>query len=214
MRLIQRGLFLFKKTVIGLSLALACISSASNAQGFAASESSVQIHSQQNLTSQQQRAFAEFQSEAPFFGAFYVSANGAYSWIRDINTLEAAKIVAQVSCEEHGAACSLYASIVPNVPEGREAFDKLAMSEVQRAFLWIRSNQGKSSGAAMAASGYWGYHTAVRGAGVRRAERDALRECRSRLDEFVRDQLSPQQVAALQQADLYDCRIIVSIRER
>ncbi|MEO1640826.1 MAG: hypothetical protein AAFU41_16415 [Pseudomonadota bacterium] len=214
MRSIAKDQFLFSLLKAAVSSAVLLAAAPLSAQSFAAQQARVEVMASTSLNSEQRQQFDRFSNEPSYFGAFYVSSNGGSAWHRDVNTLDAARVLAQHDCESGGSRCSLYAVMVPDAPAGRTSFDKLAMSQAPGIMQWIRARRGSSNGSAIAASPYWGYYATIRGNGVRAAERDALRDCRQDLNQRINDWLDPDQIGALQAAGLLECQIIVSVRER
>ena len=215
MQSIERDLSLFKKLLpIVLMVAATFGATLASAQGVGVREARVEVVSNQNLRDSQRSSFREFSSDPSYYGAMYVSPNGAYAWNMDINSMEAAEVLAKHSCESSGAQCSLYARSVPASRAGQEPFGGLAMSQAPGAVQWIRQNRGRDNAVALAASPYWGYWTQMNSRGTRVAETRALRECQRSIESRMSEWLEPDEIQALQRAGLFDCRIIVSIRGR
>jgi len=212
--LMPREAFLFNMRYILLALLLSCAGTAVTGQNFAATQAKVTVVGNTQLNAQQRAAFDRFKSDPEYYGVFQASPRGAYAFQSGLNTLAAAELVTKATCEKSGAKCAVYAIMEPKLPPGRKnAFEGLGMSYASKAVRWLKANDRKSAGIAIAANGYWGYHSWVRRAGVGAAKSAALRGCRKYVRNNKNDWLDPERLKLLEDAGLLECKIIWSRRE-
>ena len=107
-----------------------------------------------------------------YFGAFYVSPDGAYGWTLEHNSRRAARFNAEAHCRQDGAGCRLVAEILPRGLEDRGGVT--LRENAGSAYREYLAGQGARA-LAISENGTWGWsHQHVT---IWAAKSAALREC-------------------------------------
>ncbi|WP_166418216.1 DUF4189 domain-containing protein [Cochlodiniinecator piscidefendens] len=119
----------------------------------------VQIHSGVRLHPTTQQEFDQQFRKSNYFGAFVISANGAYGWSKGYLTEDAAVYQATQTCENyrqpHEAECTLYATLIP---VGYQDMAGQTLSyEATEDFFEIRDTTEGAAAFVVSDAGVWGW---------------------------------------------------------
>ena len=198
---------MFKRFLFAAALISAFGSCSAMAQRAAALEGNVVIITPCTLTANQAMAFEEFVSDGRYNGAFYVSQNGGFSWRSNLNTLDAAKVLANQRCNETGRNCQIYATLVPKKPRIGQVIEGLSMTAARDAEVWARANATQGRKVAIAASQYAGWAGWQGNRSHDRIKSSALNHCGDLLRPRI-ERLKAPQKDALEREGLLNCQII------
>ena len=204
---------MFSRVFFATTLVLALATQATQAQEVAIRESDLVIISPQTLTTNQADAFEEFKSKGRYFGAFYVSASGAFSWRSNLNTLEAAKALSFQSCSVNNKNCQIYATLSPKQNWLAKPFEGLSRTNAESAERWVREQASEGRSAAVAADGYFGWSGWQGKIGEAKLRTSALNHCKDQQKSRTK-KLDQQQRKALDQDGLLKCSIVLFKKAR
>ncbi len=206
--LMQKVRSLFKQVLFATALLAGSAVQGANAQPTAARESNIVVISPRHLTTNQADAFEEFKNNGRYFGAFYVSSSGAFSWRSNLNTLDAAKLLSFQSCNLSNKNCQTYATLTPKLALLAKPLEGLSMTAAESAERWLRESTTGGRSAAVAANRYFGWAGWQGKLGTKKLRRSAINHCkdkqRSRLEK-----LEKYQRDALEREGLLKCSIVL-----
>lgn len=205
----RREVFLFSTNLFAAAVVAICLPFSASAQATAALESNVQIITPRSLTANQATAFEEFVSDGRYNGALYVSQDGSFHWRTNLNTLEAAKLLANQSCSRSERNCQIYATLTPKRALLADHIKGLSQSAAREAEGWVRDSATNGRSAAIAASGYAGWAGWGGKMVNERLRTSALNHCGDLLLPRVQ-RLEERQRAVLDRASLLKCKIILT----
>jgi len=200
---------LFSIRQLAAALLVTCVPALASAQATAALESTVQIISPRALTANQASAFDEFIQDGRYNGAFFVASNGGYNWRVNINTIEAAKLVAKQACNLNGPNCQIYAILTPKKARLTKHIEGLSQGAAIGAENWVRENAAKGIPTAVAAGAYtgWGGWRGKRGKAA--LQKAAVNHCGDKMVPRV-ERLEPRLKNALEDAGFLKCKIVIT----
>jgi len=207
----RRGQSLSKVLLTLMTCAAILISASANAQATAAPTAEVTVVGAAKLNARQKADFEKFQnSTSGYYGAFWISSNGGWSFFAGLNSTDAASVLAKLDCEKvNGRACTLYATLTPKRAANRAApFEGLAMKQAYDALRWVRRNKRTRGSVSLAANPHFGWYAWSRNSTS--SDSAALRDCNRNAQEFNKSNLKEDQIAALNNAGLLKCRVIWS----
>ncbi len=199
---------MFNRVLFASAFVVALTTHATQAQQIAIRESNLVIISPRTLSTNQADTFEEFKSNGRYFGAFYVSASGAFSWRSNLNTLDAAKQLSFLSCSMSNKNCQIYATLSPKPAWPAKPVEGLSRTAAESAERWLRETTVNGRSAAVAADGYFGWSGWQGKIEEARLRTSALNHCKDEQKARI-DKLEQRQREALDQKGLLDCSIIL-----
>ena len=192
---------------------MALATQATQAQQVAIRDSDLVIISPRTLSTNQSDAFEEFKSNGRYFGAFYASASGAFSWRSNLNTLDAAKLLSFQSCSLNSKNCQIYATLSPKQSWLAKPIEGLSRTAAESAERWLRKTAVDGRSAVVAADGYFGWSGWQGKIGEARLRTSALNHCKDQQKSRI-VKLEQHQREALDQEGLLKCSIILMNKAR
>lgn len=142
-----------------------------------------------------QEAFATWSASPEYFGAFAADDEGHYGWTERYGGPEAAEIGAVAFCERRSSKCRLIARSLPEDFYETEA--ETLEADAARGFVEYQSKPGaKAYAHSQQGIAHWAWGHAT----VEDAERVALRNCTTRVENYAQDKPLPN----------WPCRLIRS----